>query len=560
MRRDWSRVAVLVAVMIGLLAANGGTGPAASTASAAVAAAPAVGGCPTLPADNIWNARVDGLPVHPRSAAYLSSVGLSTGLKADFGSGTWNGGPIGIPYATVPGTQPKVPVSFRYASESDPGPYPIPPNAPIEGGPNSSGDRHVLVVDRDNCVLYELFSAYPRADGGWNADSGAIFPLTSNALRPAGWTSADAAGLPILPGLARYDEVEAGEIAHALRFTAQVTQRAYVWPGRHFASSNTDPNVPPMGIRVRLKAGFNIAGFSARNQVILRALKTYGMLLSDNGSNWYVSGEPDSRWNNDELRALGSVLGSNFEVVDSSSLMVDPNSGRVAGGSAPPTSTPVATATATRTPTSPVATATPTGTPTATPTRTPTSGPTATPGGQIQTLVLRGAAAMPDTWISPDYSGTNFGSTARAHLQGSYTPDRLLFLPSLAGLPAGASVQSARLEVYAYRANGSGNTLAAHRILVPWSASTATYAQPWGPSGMQAGTHYAATPVGTATAGGVGWLGVDVTSAVQAWRAGTPNHGLMLRLSAGAPNAHYWVNLAEYGTSSLRPQLTITYR
>lgn len=167
---------------------------------------------------------------------------------------------------------------------------------------------------------------------------------------------------------------------------------------------------------------------------------------------------------------------------------------------------------------------------------------------------------MPDTWISPDYPGTNYGSTARAHLQGSWTPDRLLFLPDLTSLPAGATVQSARLEVYAYQANGSGNTLAAHRILVPWSASTATFTQPWGPSGMQPGTHYASTPVGTASAGGVGWLGVDVTSAVQAWRTGTPNQGLMLRLSAGAPNAHYWVNLAEYGTASLRPQLTITYR
>jgi hypothetical protein len=197
-------------MVLGLLLANGGTAPAAPTASAAVVAAPTVGGCPMLPADNIWNARVDGLPVHARSAAYLSSIGLSTGLKADFGSGTWNGGPIGIPYTTVPGTQPRVPVSFTYASESDPGPYPIPPSPPIEGGPNSSGDRHVLVVDRDNCVLYELFSAYPRADGGWDADSGATFPLTSNALRPAGWTSADAAGLPILPGLVRYDEVAAG--------------------------------------------------------------------------------------------------------------------------------------------------------------------------------------------------------------------------------------------------------------------------------------------------------------------------------------------------------------
>lgn len=347
MRRRWWRAVGGAAVVIGLLVASCGPEPAAPTARAAVGAGPAIGACPMLPADNIWNARVDSLPVHARSAAYLSSIGLSTGLKADFGSGTWNGGPIGIPFTTVPATQPRVPVQFKYDDESDPGSYPIPPNPPIEGGPNSSGDRHVLVVDRDACVLYELFSAYPQADGSWKADSGAVFPLTSNALRKAGWTSADAAGLAILPGLARYDEVAAGEIAHALRFTAQVTQRAYVWPARHYASDNTDLNVPPMGTRVRLKAGFNVASFSARNQVILRALKSYGMILADNGSNWYISGVPDSRWDNDELRALRFVQGSDFEVVDSSSLMVDPNSGRVAGGSVPPTSTPVPTATAT---------------------------------------------------------------------------------------------------------------------------------------------------------------------------------------------------------------------
>jgi hypothetical protein len=292
-----------------------------------------------FPADNIWNARVDGLPVHSRSLAYLTSIGLNTGLKADFGAGLFDGGPIGIPFVTVPGSQPRATVRFDDPEESDPGPYPIPTSAPIEGGPNSTGDRHVLVVDRDNCVLYEMGNAFPSPDGSWDAFSGAVFPLRSNALRPADFTSADAAGLPMLPGLARFDEVAAGEIAHALRFTAQRTQGAYVWPARHQASSITDPNVPPMGTRVRLKAIYDISGFSPANRVILQALKTYGMFLADNGSNWFISGVPDERWNNNDLRALLGVLGSNFEVVDDSVLMVNVNSGQVIAIGTP-TSTP----------------------------------------------------------------------------------------------------------------------------------------------------------------------------------------------------------------------------
>jgi hypothetical protein len=288
-----------------------------------------IAGCPVLPADNVWNAPVDTLPVHPRSSAYVNSIGASVGMHPDFGAAMWNGGPIGIPFITVPGSQPRVPVSFDYASESDPGPYPIPPGAPIEGGPGSSGDRHVLVVDRDNCVLYELFAAYPQPGGGWHAGSGAVFDLRSNALRPSGWTSADAAGLAILPGLVRYDEVAAGEIRHALRFTARVTQRAFVWPARHFASSNTSPNVPPMGQRFRLRASFDVTPFPPAVQVILRALKKYGMMLSDNGSNWYLSGVPDPRWNDDQLvSSLRLVKGSDFEAVDVSPLLLDPNSGR----------------------------------------------------------------------------------------------------------------------------------------------------------------------------------------------------------------------------------------
>ena len=286
--------------------------------------------CPFFPANNVWNARVDRLPVDRRSAAYLRSIGTRDGLHPDFGAGLWDGGPIGIPYTKVRGDQPRVLVRFRYAGESDPSPYPIPPDAPIEGGPDADGDRHVLVLDTDDCVLYELFDAHPEADGSWRAGSGAIFDLRSNALRPRGWTSADAAGLPILPGLVRFDEVAAGEIDHALRFTAPRTREAYVWPARHHASDLRDRDLPPMGQRFRLKAGFRLAGFSATNRVILTALKTYGMFLADNGSPWYLSGVPDERWDNDDLHELQErVRGTDFEAVDSSSLMVDPDSGRV---------------------------------------------------------------------------------------------------------------------------------------------------------------------------------------------------------------------------------------
>jgi hypothetical protein len=222
-----------------------------------------------------------------------------------------------------------VSVIFDYDNESDPGPYPIPTDAPIEGGPGSDGDRHVLVVDRDACTLYELFYAWPQPDGSWQAGSGAVFDLSSHALRPDGWTSADAAGLPILPGLVRYDEVAAGEIHHALRFTAPQTRRAYVWPARHYASDLTHTQYPPMGQRFRLKAGFDISGFSPHAQIILRALQKYGMILADNGSAWYISGAPDERWDNDVLHELHQVHGSDFEAVDVSALMLDPNSGQV---------------------------------------------------------------------------------------------------------------------------------------------------------------------------------------------------------------------------------------
>jgi hypothetical protein len=297
---------------------------------AARAAPPSLAGCPVFPEDHAWNARVDTLPVHPLSDAYVGTIGRSTGLHPDFGAGTWNGGPIGIPFTTVGGAQPRVPVAFDYDDQSDPGPYPIPPDAPIEGGPASGGDRHVLVLDRDACVLYELYAAYPQPDGSWAAGSGAVFDLRSYALRPATWTSADAAGLAILPGLVRYEEVAAGEIRHAIRFTASLTQRAFVWPARHQASWSTDPARPPMGQRFRLKAAFDVTPFPPQVRVILQAMKTYGIILADNGSNWYVSGAPDPRWDDDALvSSLRQVRGEHFEAVDASSLMVDPDSGRV---------------------------------------------------------------------------------------------------------------------------------------------------------------------------------------------------------------------------------------
>ncbi len=284
--------------------------------------------CPILPADNIWNTPIDTLPVHPNSNLYIDTIGANTAFHPDFGSGTWNGGPIGIPFITVGNNQPMVSVTFDYDDESDPGPYPIPPNAPIEGGSGSDGDRHVIVIDRDNCILYELYYAFPQPNGSWHAGSGAIFDLNSNALRPDTWTSADAAGLPIFPGLIRYEEILEGEIAHAIRFTVPQTRKAYVWPARHYASNLTAARYPPMGQRFRLKAGFDISGYSPEVQIILRAMKKYGIILADNGAPWFISGAPDERWDNDILRELKTIYGSDMEAVDVSSLTIDPDSGR----------------------------------------------------------------------------------------------------------------------------------------------------------------------------------------------------------------------------------------
>jgi hypothetical protein len=266
---------------------------------------PSIAGCPIFPASNPWNQRVDKLPVAANSAAIISSIGLAAPVHADFGSGLYDGQPIGIPYNVVSGSQAKSRVSFEYADESDKGPYPIPAHPKIEGG----SDHHILIVDKTNCRLYELGGAQ-KTSGAWHAWAGAIWNLRSNAVRPLTWTSADAAGLPILPGLARY-----GDLNHALRFTVERTRRAFIYPARHYASSSTDPSLPPMGLRVRLKASFKTSGFPPQARAVLETLKRYGMILADNGSNWYISGAPDPRWSNDDLHSLGQVHGSDFEVV-----------------------------------------------------------------------------------------------------------------------------------------------------------------------------------------------------------------------------------------------------
>jgi hypothetical protein len=304
-------------------------------AATAQTAGPTTGGCPVFPPDSIWNTRIDRLPVDPRSQQYIGSIGAGTHLHPDFGAGQSDGAPIGIPFIVVPMNQPKVAIHFRnfgdeqaVAEESDPGPYPIPRNAPIEGGPASRDDRHVIVIQQGSCTLFELYKAVPNTNGSWSAVSAARFDLEGHELRNDGYTSADAAGLPIFPGLVRQAEVAAGEIKHALRFTAPRTRKAYVWPGRHFASSDLSDALPPLGQYFRLRASFDTSRFAPANQVILRALKTYGMILADNGSPWFLSGAPDANWNDDQLRELRRVKGSDFEAVDVSSLRVGPDSGQ----------------------------------------------------------------------------------------------------------------------------------------------------------------------------------------------------------------------------------------
>jgi hypothetical protein len=301
----------------------------------AQAAPPTVGGCQVLPADNYWNTPIDTLPLHPGSASWVASVGNTARLHADWGKGPPTDN-YGIPYITVTAAQPLVQIlpdpEDDFSDESDPGPYPIPPTAPVEGGGLDDGDRHVLVIETTNCVLYELYHAYRLANDNWTASSYAKWPLNSNALRPAGWTSADAAGLPIFPGLVRWEEVAAGEINHAIRFTAAAIwgsengAQKYLWPARHASGSNTTPTRPPMGARFRLKASFDISGFSPATQVILRAFKKYGLVLADGGSNWFFQGVSSASWPDSVFSELGGIAGSNFEVVDTAFMQLGADS------------------------------------------------------------------------------------------------------------------------------------------------------------------------------------------------------------------------------------------
>ena len=315
-----SAVAIAVmAMMMGLFVPRAG---ADSGTTAGPATQPDLGigaslhGRRMFPADNWWNRDISNDPVDADSDAIVAGIGVGKSLHPDFGTGQ-NGAANGIAYVVVSGDQPKVPVRFSANDESDPGPYPIPPDAPVEGGANSDSDRHVIVLDRDHWILYEIFAARKDPDGsGWSGYSGAIFDLNSNRLRPSGWTSADAAGLPILPGLVRYDEVvEQGHIDHALRFTCRRTRRAFIPPATHFAGHSDSADLPPMGMRVRLKASVDIGGFPPTAQVVLKALKQYGMILADNGGSWFISGAPDPRWNDAEIETLKRIHGGDFEVV-----------------------------------------------------------------------------------------------------------------------------------------------------------------------------------------------------------------------------------------------------
>ena len=314
--RRWTLITAAGALAVAAAAAAGSPGGASAAAHTAAAGGPREYSCPILPASNPLNQDISHAPVDPNSAEYIAAIGASGHLHADFGTDP----SYGIPYTVVGPHQPRVPIRFsEYGEESNPGPYPVPPNAPVEGA-GEEGDRHVLVLQKGTCKLYELYGAR-RSGAGWEAGSGAVFNLRSNALRPEGWTSADAAGLPIFPLLVRYPEVRSGQIDHALRVTVESTQRGYIHPATHYASDSSDPSLPPMGLRLRLNANFSLAGYHGQALVVLRALKRYGLIVADNGSSWYITGAPDPRWNNEDLNQLKSVPGSAFQAVQSGPIL-----------------------------------------------------------------------------------------------------------------------------------------------------------------------------------------------------------------------------------------------
>jgi hypothetical protein len=310
---------VLVGVALALAFAFAFAGPSgAAPARVRAHTASTEHGCPILPSDNALNQEIANAPVSPNSADYVASIGLTAHLHPDFGTNP----KYGIPYTVVGPEQPDVPIKLtKYRRESDPGPYPVPPTAPIEGGgKNGHGDKHVLVLQEGSCRLYELYKAHLKGQE-WKAAAGAVFDLRSNALRPEGWTSADAAGLPIFPLLARYPEVHSGQIDHALRVTVAQTQRGYIHPATHFASSSSDPGLPPMGLRLRLKASYDLSGFTGESLVVLEALKRYGLIVADNGSPWFITGAPDPAWDDQNLEQLKRVAGSEFEAVETGPIL-----------------------------------------------------------------------------------------------------------------------------------------------------------------------------------------------------------------------------------------------
>ncbi|MBV8235350.1 MAG: hypothetical protein JO075_06585 [Acidimicrobiia bacterium] len=381
---------------------------------ALASAPPAAPNCPILPANNVWHADVSGLPVNAHSAAWLSSANAgSTNLHPDFGSSGDPSAPYGIPWIAVPDSHAKVTPTFDYADESDPGPYPFGPDTPIEGGQQSTGDRHALMLDKDACVLYELYNA------NWNggrptAGSGAVFNLNSNALRPATWTSADAAGLPILPGLLRLDEVQSGHVGHAIRFTVQRTDKSFIWPARHQAGSASDANLPPMGARFRLRGDFNMAGYRPDTQVVLRAMQHYGLIVADNGSNWYFQGEAINNWDDGFIADLKRVPASAFEAVDESSLMIDPNSGEYRGGPAPASPAPGLGTTATH--------ATPKAPPRGAGTPLPAVATTTTTTVADTTTSVFGPLPTPDVQKSPQSGEVALGTPHSSHGVSGWAP------------------------------------------------------------------------------------------------------------------------------------------
>jgi hypothetical protein len=314
-------------ISVTVTSSSGGNPPPSACDAVSLGQGGSLNGFLPFPADNAWNQNIASAPVDPNSAAIINFIGPGDPVHPDFGSGEYNGSSIGIPYIVVDSQQAPVAINFTaYGDESDPGPMPVPANAPIEGYPNpGSGDRHVLVLDNSTCWLYELYSSYPQTNGSWNAASAAVWDLLADEQRPLTWTSADAAGLSIFAGLARYDEVASGEIKHALRFTLQNSRAAFVPPASHWAANSTNANAAPMGMRLRLKASFDTSQFSAANQVILKALQQYGMIMADNGSNMYISGAPDDRWNNDDLHNLDQVTASDFEVVEMNPIYTQSN-------------------------------------------------------------------------------------------------------------------------------------------------------------------------------------------------------------------------------------------